>query len=99
MKENYRRKISVQELSALANMSESNFYAVFKKHMGFSPIAYLNKYRLSIAADKLIDTADTVSEISYSVGIGDPLYFSKLFHLAAGVSPTEYRARAKGREK
>ena len=91
MKENYRREISVQELSALANMSESNFYAVFKKQMGFSPIAYLNNYRLSIAADKLIDTADTVSEISYSVGIGDPLYFSKLFKKTYDMTPREYR--------
>ena len=89
--EHYRDEIAVKALATLANMSESNFYAVFKKQMGISPIAYLNNYRLSVAADRLTDTSDTVSEISYSVGINDPLYFSKLFKKTYGVAPKEYR--------
>ena len=89
--ENYRDEITVKALAALANMSESNFYAVFKKQMGSSPIAYLNNYRLTIAADRLSDTTDTVSDISYSVGINDPLYFSKLFKKTYGMAPKEYR--------
>ena len=78
-------------LAGISNMSESNFYAAFKKQMAISPIAYLNNYRLSIAADRLTDTSDTVSEISYSVGISDPLYFSKLFKKTYGMTPKEYR--------
>ena len=89
--EHYRDEIAVKALATLANMSESNFYAVFKKQMGISPIAYLNNYRMSVAADRLTDTSDTVSEISYSVGINDPLYFSKLFKKTYGMAPKEYR--------
>lgn len=89
--ENYRNEITIKALANIANMSESNFHAVFKKQMGISPIAYLNNYRLSIAADKLTNTFDTVSEISYSVGINDPLYFSKLFKKTYGMTPKEYR--------
>ena len=89
--ENYRNEITVKMLANIANMSEPNFYAVFKKQMGISPIAYLNNYRLSIAADRLTETSDTVSEIGYSVGINDPLYFSKLFKKNYGMAPKEYR--------
>jgi len=89
--ENYRDKITIQTLASLANMSESNFYAVFKKQRGISPIAYLNNYRLSVAADQLTDTSNPISEISYSVGINDPLYFSKLFKKIYGMAPKEYR--------
>ena len=89
--EHYKDEIAVKALANLANMSESNFYSVFKKQMGISPIAYLNNYRLSVAADRLTDTSDTVSEISYSVGINDPLYFSKLFKKTYGMAPKEYR--------
>ena len=91
MKEYYEKEITIKSLSNIANMSESNYYAVFKKHTGISPIAYLNNYRLSIAADKLSETIDTVSRISYSVGIRDPLYFSKLFKKTYGMTPKEYR--------
>ena len=81
--ENYMDEITVKSLAHLANMSESNFYAAFKKQMGISPIAYLNNYKLSVAAGMLTNTSDTVSEISYSVGISNPLYFSKLFKKTA----------------
>ena len=89
--ENYSHEITIKALANIAKMSESNFYAAFKKQMGLSPIAYLNNYRLSIAADMLTDTSDTVSEISYSVGFNDPLYFSKLFKKTYGITPKEYR--------
>lgn len=89
--EHYSEQITVAKLASVSNMSESNFYAVFKKQVGASPIAYLNRYRLSAAADKLAMTEDTVNEISYSVGITDPLYFRKLFKRAYGASPKEYR--------
>lgn len=89
--ENYRDEITIQLLANIANMSESNFYASFKKQMGISPIAYLNNYRLSVAADRLTDTSDPISDISYSVGINDSLYFSKLFKKTYGMPPKEYR--------
>ena len=87
----YKEQITVQLLSEVSNMSEPGFYTAFKKHVGTSPLAYLNSYRLSVAADKLTESTDTLSEISYSVGINDPLYFSKLFKKTYGVPPSVRR--------
>lgn len=94
MMKNYTRTINIFDLAKIANMSESNFYAVFKKSFGCSPIKYLNHYRMSLATDLLKEGNSTISEIGYKVGINDPLYFSKLFKKTYGVSPKEYRARA-----
>ena len=91
MMKNYSKAISICDLAKAANMSESNFYNAFKKCFGSSPISYLNHYRLSLAADLLTETAASVSEIGYKVGINDPLYFSKLFKRANGASPKKYR--------
>ena len=91
MKEHYTEEIRITSLADMAGTSESNFYAIFKKATGTSPIAYLNNYRLSVAAERLIETESSVSEIAYSVGINDPLYFSKLFKRTYGTSPKEYR--------
>jgi len=91
----FMEQMSIADLAKIANMSESNLYACFKKHFGTSPIAYLNRRRLSIAADKLLATDDTISEISSSVGISDPFYFSKIFKKSFDVSPREYRSMLK----
>lgn len=92
----YKEEITVRRLSEISSMSEPGFYAAFKKRVGSSPLAYLNSYRLSLAADKLTESDDTLSEIGYSVGINDPFYFSKLFKKTYGVSPKEYRLAYKG---
>ena len=91
MMKNYTQTINIIDLAKIANMSESHFYAAFKKSFGCSPISYLNHYRISLAADLLAETNFTISEIGYKVGISDPLYFSKLFKKTHGMSPRKYR--------
>ena len=89
--EHYNTNVTIKKLAHIANMSESNFYLVFKKQYGCSPISYLNHYRLSIAANMILNDNKNISEISYSVGINDPLYFSKLFKKTFGISPRDYK--------
>lgn len=89
--ENYNKKIEISQLARLAHTSPSNFHAKFKRALGITPIAYLNDYRLSQAAERLLDTNLAICEIAESVGIADPLYFSKVFRGAYGLSPKEYR--------
>ncbi len=95
--EHYTEHITVKILAEASNMSESNFYALFRRHVGTSPIAYLNSYRLSVAADALTQSTQSIKEISFSVGIDDSMYFSRLFRKTYGVSPSEYRALYKSR--
>lgn len=95
IRKNYRSEIRVEQMAKYLNMSESNFYVAFKKHFGIPPIAYINKFRISVAEEMLKKTDDTITEIASSVGIHDPIYFNKLFHRAYQVSPREYRKRYK----
>ena len=89
--EHYAEQITIQDLANISNMSESNLYPVFKRHMGSSPISYLNNFRLSLAANQMIETDKTINEISDAVGISDPLYFSKLFKKIYKMTPRQYR--------
>ena len=91
IEKNYFSDLRVADLAKAACTSESNLYALFKKHFGISPIAYLNRYRLSVASQMLSKTDLGVSAIGSKVGINDPLYFSKIFKKSYGVSPREYR--------
>lgn len=51
--------------------------------------------RLLIEARRdLVYTAMPISQISFRLGFSDPAYFSRFFARRAGVSPSDYRARA-----
>ena len=91
--ENYMNKIRIEDMAGLLHMSRSNFYAVFRRCYGMSPIVYINKFRISVAAQLLRNTDDTVAKIAPSVGVSDPLYFDRLFRREYGMSPVEYRKK------
>lgn len=91
IKENYRDRLDVLQLSQQVKLSPSRFHALFKEKLGMSPIGFLNNYRLSKAAQLLLDTSESVSDIAMSVGISDTVYFCRIFKRAYQVSPGRYR--------
>lgn len=93
---NYSKKISVKELAQIANMSESNLYAGFKKIYSVSPLNYLNRMRLSVALEILISSSASIETTAAAVGICDSFYFSKLFKKIYGISPSAYRIQHSG---
>ena len=92
IKDNYREKISVEDIAAQVQLSSSHLFAVFKKQMGISPISFLNNYRISIAAEQLQGTTKSINQIASEVGIDDSIYFNKVFKKYYQMSPTEYRS-------
>ena len=89
--QNYAKNITVSDMADIMNMSESNLYAVFQKNLMISPLRYLNDYRLSVAAEKLIHSSESIKSIAESVGVSDQFYFSKIFKTKYSVSPQQYR--------
>lgn len=88
---NFNRKIYLGELAALTNMSEQSFSRFFTKMMGRSFFAFLNEYRINIAARMLVDTDDSVSQISLACGYESPPFFYKKFKAIHKKSPMKYR--------
>ncbi len=89
---NYTDQITVDDIAASAGVSRSWLYRGFQRRFGKSPLAYLEDLRLHYAKQLLTGTELRVSEIAYSVGYLDALYFSKVFSRRTGLSPTAYRA-------
>ncbi len=91
IKNNYSKKISVKDIAKETCLSSSHLFAVFRKELGVPPIFYLNKYRISIAAELLRETTKSIKQISAEVGIDDPIYFSAMFKKQYQRSPNKYR--------
>lgn len=92
IKKNFKEKLTVEEIAKQTHLSSSHLFAVFKKQTGVSPIAFLNNYRMSIAAELLQTTAKPVHQIASEVGVDDAIYFNKIFRKHYQTSPTEYRS-------
>ena len=93
VKHNYRSPMSMAVLTAVSGMSESHVLRVFKQYLGASPFQYINRLRLSTAADALIQTDKSITEIALDLGFNDSNYFTRLFRKHRGLSPREYRKK------
>ena len=79
------------QISRIAAMAPSTLLPVFKKVTGYSPIDYLLHVRLSKAAEMLLRSEKTISEIAQECGFTDSNYFSRQFRKNYNLSPREYR--------
>ncbi len=91
IKENYKRELTLEEVSKEVNISPHYFSKLFKDEMGENFIDYLTSLRINTAKEIMKSSLMSVKEICYEIGYGDPNYFSRIFKKAVGVTPTEYR--------
>ena len=87
----FDQPLSVSELAAGEFLSEGRLRTLFRQRCGMSPQQYLTALRISTAKQLLEHPDITIAEVARSVGISDPLYFSRVFRAHTGVSPSEYR--------
>ena len=89
--EHYNEDISIDEYARSHNMSISWFIRTFKQYTGFTPMQYILSQRIYNAEILFHNSHYNVTEISQIVGYDNPLYFSRIFKKARGLSPSEYR--------
>jgi AraC-like DNA-binding protein/mannose-6-phosphate isomerase-like protein (cupin superfamily) len=86
-------KITVEEASALLNVSYHYFIRYFRKIMGISFVDYVNYKRIK-ASERLLMTSElSILEVGYEVGISNMAQFYKLFRRHNQCSPREFKQR------
>lgn len=87
----YDCELRVGELHRLCGVSDTYFRKIFRSRFGASPHSYVLSRRIG-HAEVIFNSGDfhTVEEVAQAVGFQDPLYFSKVFKKACGVSPSVY---------
>ena len=90
LQQEYRSPVTVEQLAAVANMSPSRFFALFKKETGVPPMVYKNQLAVQHAA-LMLAGEESVEEIAAETGFASAAYFRRVFKAVTGVSPREYR--------
>jgi AraC-like DNA-binding protein len=83
---------TIQRLARTVGVSRATLAKRFQDSAGTSPIAFLTRWRLAIAAERLSTTDESIGRIAADVGYGSAFALSTAFKRHYGVSPTRYRA-------
>ncbi|WP_241266956.1 AraC family transcriptional regulator [Streptomyces scabichelini] len=89
------RPWQLEQLARAAMMSRTTFAESFRRTSGFTPFAYLHRWRIILAEHALRHSNISVNALSARLGYASPSSFSTAFRRTAGVPPSAYRqARA-----
>lgn len=88
---NLDKRISLEDLEHTFHFNRFQLIKEFTKYIGTSPIDYFLNQKISYAKDLLRYSSYSIQEISQSIAIENPAYFSRLFNKRTGVSPNQYR--------
>jgi AraC-like DNA-binding protein len=93
IKENPTEDLSLGRVADIAGFSEVYFHNCFKASTGQTLHAYVEMQRIKMAANMLVSSDRTLTEIAYECGFSSQSYFSYAFKRRMGVTPREYAKR------
>lgn len=87
------RDLSVAALAEHAGMSARNFARVFRREVGMTPAAYVERARTEVARRLLEDTGYGLEDVAAAAGFGSVETLRRAFGRQLSVSPRDYRRR------
>lgn len=81
--------------AAQFHLSASYFGNQVSRELGITAQEYIHQRIIEHAKSLLVNEAMTVNEVAFSLGFSYPNHFSRLFRASEGISPSEFRKRAK----
>lgn len=85
-------ELGLDRLAEHARLSPFHFLRTFERATGVTPHQYVLRARLRAAAQRLVETRDTVIGIALDCGFSDLSNFNRAFRMEFGTSPLKYRA-------
>ena len=91
MRSHLNAELSVAHICTLFRISQTTLYARFHKMCSCTYNEYLTNLRIEKAKELLLESDASITETAEAVGIHDRFYFSRIFKLRTGMSPTQFR--------
>lgn len=90
---NFREKINLNEVAAIANMSPSSFSRYFKIHANKTFSDFLTEIRIGYSRKLLISQKMDIAQVCYDSGFNTLSNFNRQFKAVTHYNPLEYRRK------
>ncbi|WP_285712936.1 AraC family transcriptional regulator [Erythrobacter oryzae] len=94
--DNLGRRVSLDELAAVARLSPFHFARAFTRSVGMPPYRYQRKLRIERACELLARSEMRIIDVALMVGYESPQALARVFTQAQGMTPSDWRRRHKG---
>ena len=84
---------TLDQLAKEVGVSRSSLAERFTNFVGTPPMQYLQKWRLQIAASRLLEGVSNIATIAAEIGYESEAAFSRAFKKTAGAPPAEWRSK------
>ncbi len=91
IQERYAERISLDDLSASLGISSGYFGRLFRETTGMTPVEYIQHIRVNRSMQFLLDSEESLAEISSRSGFASTKYFHRVFKALVGTSPIAFR--------
>ena len=91
--DNLDRKIKLDDVAKLIDISQYYFCHLFKESTGIAPYKYVIKQRVDKAQELIKQTKLPLTEIAFRCGFGSQSQMTQHFRRSVGVTPKVYRDR------
>ena len=89
--------LTLEELSAVANLSPNYLHRLFTARFGCTPNRYVTTQRIQLAKSRLAYTDQTLAQVAMDCGFSSQSYFTRCFSRETGKTPLQYRKDMQGR--
>ncbi|WP_133647587.1 AraC family transcriptional regulator [Paraburkholderia flava] len=79
------------DLAQLAGQSVSAFSRYFRRHTGLPFVQYVNRMRINLACQLLMDYELSITDICFKAGFNNLSNFNRQFLAAKGMAPSQFR--------
>jgi AraC-like DNA-binding protein len=83
---------TVSALAQSAGLSRAAFARRFHQAVGESPLGYVTRWRMTVAAD-LLTQGRSIAQVAHTVGYENEFAFAKAFKRIRGIAPGQHRRR------
>lgn len=91
--DNYDRPVTVRDVAAQIHLSERHTSRLFRLATGTTIRSYLQRLRLDVAAQRLVESELSVKEVAHATGYPDVRHFTTVFKGQWGMTPALFRKR------